>query len=96
MKLKIYAIFALASAIFITACQPPTAPPVNQTANTNTKTTGANNQWDAYVNQFLNDYFAANPQFAVYPGKHEFDGKLSDWSEDGLKKEIARLHSGAR
>jgi uncharacterized protein (DUF885 family) len=79
---------------FFAACQQPqTAPPQsNQTANVNANT-AANAQWDAYVNQFLNDYFAANPQFAVYQGKHEFDGKLSDWSEDGLKKEITRLHS---
>jgi hypothetical protein len=53
----------------------------------------ANNQWNAYVEQFLNDYFAARPEFAVYQGKHEFDGKLPDWSEDGLRKEIARLRS---
>lgn len=85
----------LISAIILAACQSPqtnTNQTVNVNANTNTSS-AANAQWDAYVNQFLNDYFVANPQFAVYQGKHEFDGKLSDWSEDGLKKEIARLHS---
>jgi len=74
-----------------TGCQKP-APPANQTANTNTNmNNSANTGWDSYVAKFLDDYFAANPTFAVYQGKHEFDGKLPDWSEDGLKKEIDRL-----
>jgi hypothetical protein len=51
----------------------------------------ANAKWDAFVEQFLNDYFQANPQFAVYQGKHEYDGQLADWSEAGLKKEVVRL-----
>ncbi|MGI9034950.1 MAG: DUF885 family protein, partial [Pyrinomonadaceae bacterium] len=92
MRIKLH-ILVLASAIIFAACQPQTAPQSNQTANTNANTASANSQWDAYVNQFLNDYFVANPTFAVYSGKHDFDGKLPDWSEDGLKKEIARLHS---
>ncbi len=49
--------------------------------------------WDAYVEQFLRDYFVARPDFAVESGKHEFDGRLPDWSEDGLRREIARLHA---
>jgi len=86
---KIYIFFILA--IVLTSCQPPPQTNTNQTANTNANTTNANNQWDKYVEQFLNDYFVAHPDFAVYQGKHEFDGKFPDWSEDGLKKEIARL-----
>ena len=49
-------------------------------------------QWDAHVQRFLDDYFAANPTFAVYQGKHELDGKLPDWSAAGVQAEIARLH----
>ncbi|MCI0332422.1 MAG: DUF885 domain-containing protein [Planctomycetes bacterium] len=49
--------------------------------------------WDAYVEQFLSSYFVSHPTFAVESGKHEFDGQLPDWSEDGLRKEIARLHA---
>ena len=29
-----------------------------------------------------------NPTFAVIQGKHEFDGRLPDWSEAGLKRNI--------
>ena len=56
-------------------------------------TSDADRAWDAYVDEFLRGYFAANPDFAVQAGRHEFDGQLPDWSEDGLRKEIARLHA---
>ncbi|HAF21309.1 MAG TPA: DUF885 domain-containing protein, partial [Blastocatellia bacterium] len=49
--------------------------------------------WDSYVNDFLEAYFVAHPDFAVRAGRHEFDGKLPDWSVDGIKKEITRLHA---
>jgi uncharacterized protein (DUF885 family) len=45
-------------------------------------------EWDVFLPAFLNGYFAINPTFAVYQGKHEFDGQLPDWSERGLKKQI--------
>ena len=51
----------------------------------------SNAKWDAYVEKFLNDYFAARPDRAVEAGKHEFDGQLPDWSEAGLRREIERL-----
>jgi hypothetical protein len=85
-KTKLLILISLAFLIF--GCQP--APNSNQAANTAAAT---RTSWDAYVDQFLNDYFAANPTFAVIQGKHEYDGKFPDWSEDGLKKEIARLKS---
>ncbi|HET6146089.1 MAG TPA: DUF885 domain-containing protein [Polyangia bacterium] len=49
-------------------------------------------QWDAHVQRFLDDYFRANPTFAVYQGKHEYDGRFPDWSSAGLQAEVARLH----
>ncbi len=91
MKLKFYAVIVLALTIFFAACQPQTVLQSNQTATTNVTPATANDQWDKYVEGFLNDYFVTHPDFAVYQGKHEFDGKFPDWSEDGLKKEIARL-----
>lgn len=47
--------------------------------------------WDEHVNSFLEVYFAANPDFAVRAGRHEFDGKFPDWSPEGLKKTIDAL-----
>ncbi len=49
---------------------------------------GQSSEWDVFLPAFLDDYFAINPTFAVYQGKHEFDGQLPDWSERGLEKQI--------
>src|SRR5882762_6008196 len=57
------------------------------------RTGGTSPAWDAYVSQFLDAYFAAHPDVAVIAGRHEFDGKLPDWSAEGIKKEIQRLHA---
>lgn len=48
--------------------------------------------WTRFVDQFLQGYFAANPSYAVMQGRHEFDGKLPDWSPAGLRRQIAWLH----
>ena len=88
MKIAALAII-LASSLILLGCQPQPMN-TNQLANSNP---ASNAKWDAYVEQFLNDYFTANPNFAVYQGRHEFDGRLPDWSADGLSKEITRLKS---
>jgi hypothetical protein len=49
--------------------------------------------WDAYVDEFLEAYFVARPDFAVRAGRHEFDGKLPDWSAEGIASEIKRLRA---
>ena len=41
--------------------------------------------WGAYLSDFLDSYFPVNPDFAIYQGRHEFDGQLPDWSPAGLK-----------
>src|SRR3546814_18983446 len=37
------------------------------------------------LHAFLENYFKLNPSFAVYQGRHEFDGQLPDWSNKGLQ-----------
>ncbi len=81
--------FILALIIILTGCQSQN---VKQTDQTNPKI-AANAEWDKYIEQSLNDYFVTHPEFAAFQGKHEFDDKFSDWSEEGLKKEITRLHA---
>lgn len=49
-------------------------------------------EWDRFVAGFLETYFRADPLFAVYQGRHEFDGQFPDWSEAGLAAWAARLH----
>ncbi|MEJ7847849.1 MAG: DUF885 domain-containing protein [Pyrinomonadaceae bacterium] len=86
----ILTVFILAAAMVSSGCQPQSTNTNQTAANT---ITAANPKWDAHVEQFITDYFTANPNFAVYQGRHEFDGKLPDWSADGLAKEVARLKS---
>jgi hypothetical protein len=91
MRLKLGIIFFSVLTMFAAGCQ-QAAPPANQMANANTNAgKSASGEWDAYVDRFINEYFAANPSFAIYQGRHENDGKLPDWTEEGLKKEIDRL-----
>ena len=56
------------------------------------RTHPSSRQWDAHVQRFLDDYFRANPPFAVFQGRHEYDGQLPNWSATGVEAEIARLH----
>jgi hypothetical protein len=49
-------------------------------------------EWDRFVSGFIETYFAANPLFAVYQGRHEFDGRFPDWSDAGLLAWSRRLH----
>ena len=44
--------------------------------------------WQAFRNEFLEGYFQRNPEFAVYQGRHEFDGRLTDWSQAGIADKI--------
>lgn len=41
--------------------------------------------WSAFSERFIEDYFRRDPAFAVYQGRHEYDGRLPDWSPQGLK-----------
>lgn len=50
-------------------------------------------QWTAFVADFETAYMRANPSFAVYQGRHEFDGKLPDWSAEGIARWIASLRA---
>ncbi|MGD0778077.1 MAG: DUF885 domain-containing protein [Candidatus Solibacter sp.] len=52
--------------------------------------------WDAYSDRFIKAEFQAFPDMAVYVGRHEFDGKLPDWSEVGLTRTVTWLHSARR
>jgi hypothetical protein len=48
--------------------------------------------WDTYAERFLSGYFREFPVNAVAAGRHEYDGRLPDWSSRGLARSIAWLH----
>src|SRR5207245_9744544 len=71
--------------LFSVSCQP-----MNQ--SNNQKSIGQSSQsWELFVNEFLDAYFAAHPDAAVRAGRHEFDGRLPDWSTEGIAGEVKRL-----
>lgn len=73
---------AMAGALLVlAACSAEKAP----------QSAGSAANWTEFRDQFLAGYLPLNPNFAVYQGKHEFDGQLPDWSADGLQKQIAFL-----
>jgi uncharacterized protein (DUF885 family) len=47
--------------------------------------------WKAFSDAYIEATFKADPYFAVYQGRHEYDGILPDWSKVGIDAEIARL-----
>src|SRR6266545_1756436 len=47
--------------------------------------------WSRFVTSFLGEYFQQNPTFAANAGRHELDGRLPDWSGDGLRRKIEWL-----
>ena len=71
------ALFAL---LLLTACRTAPGP-------------AASPEWDKYVTAYLDAYFTVHPDIAVGNGRHEFDGKLPDFSHAALDQEVARLHS---
>jgi len=58
--------------------------PTNQSV-TMTDGAGVDPLWDNFSKDFIEGYFKQDPYFAVYQGRHDFDGQLPDWSEAGLK-----------
>lgn len=56
----------------------------------------ANAAWTPFVNGFIDGWFKLDPAFAVYEGKHEFDGQLPDWSDAGLKRQADFLNAAIR
>src|SRR6202008_2054170 len=50
-------------------------------------------EWSQFVHEYEEAYFVADPDFAVVQGRHEFDGKLPDWSAPALARHAAWLHA---
>ncbi len=47
--------------------------------------------WHALVTEYVESYLQHHPAFAAAQGRHEFDGRLPDWSRTGILEEAARI-----
>src|ERR687884_2255121 len=89
------ALFAIAST---TSCArmvtpAPSRPSATARSSAAAAPSRADAAWDGFVAQYLESYFVAHPEAAVVAGRHEFDGRLPDWSERGLEREGDRLRA---
>ena len=44
--------------------------------------------WRNFVDHYIEQFFELHPSFAVTQGRHEFDGRMPDWTPAGLQKQI--------
>jgi len=80
------ALLAAALLLVVSGCQQATRP-------ASLPSTSRAAAWDDYVTALLESEFNANPPTAVWAGRHEFDGRLPDWSRTGIDTEIRRMHA---
>jgi uncharacterized protein (DUF885 family) len=82
------------SLALLSGCDKPAAPTDHATASVPaTAASKSAADWQKTVDTFLQGYFERNPTDAANAGKHEFDGKLPDWSKEGLKSYGDWLHA---
>ena len=79
------------TAVFATACDRGQG--TSQTAPAPAQATTPTVDWPGTVDAFIQGYFQRNPTDAASAGKHEFDGKLPDWSKEGLQADNDWLHA---
>ncbi|MEO8458925.1 MAG: DUF885 domain-containing protein [Dokdonella sp.] len=77
------------------ACQPVrTAMPATEPAKAvSAQSDTAVDHWQATVDAFIAGYFERYPTSAASAGKHEYDGKLPDYSKAGLEETAHWLHT---
>ncbi len=48
-------------------------------------------EWDRFSADFVEGHFESNPHIAIDAGRHDYDGRLPDWSPSALAAEAERL-----
>ncbi|MEO8998869.1 MAG: DUF885 domain-containing protein [Rhodanobacter sp.] len=71
----------------------PASTPATAASITHVAKPGKDAALASSVDNFLSGYFEHYPVFAANAGKHEFDGKLPDYSANGLKADADWLHA---
>ena len=77
-----------AAAVLLTGCNhvdPLTAPTLSANPATSASAPATGQGWATFRDGFVEGWFRQDPANAVYQGRHDFDGRLGDWSAAGLK-----------
>ena len=53
--------------------------------------TEAREPWGEYVTRVVDEYYAHNPEVAVYQGLHQYDGQASDFSQASIDEYLSWL-----
>ncbi|MBR0551805.1 DUF885 domain-containing protein [Stakelama marina] len=80
MRLKL--LTAVGACLLAAACSSSD----NPLTGSDNATAQADATWPGFVDNTIEGWFALDPSFAVYQGRHDFDGKLPDWSQAGLDR----------
>ncbi|HET7126030.1 MAG TPA: DUF885 domain-containing protein, partial [Lysobacter sp.] len=91
--IRAFALTACIAAALAGCKQTASTAPAPGEAPAATAATNDDASLDKAVDAFIDGYFQHNPVFAAGAGKHEFDGKLPDYSPAGLKANIDWLHA---
>jgi hypothetical protein len=84
-------LLALALALALTACDRGQAPATAAATPATDPKARTLAEFQAATDQFLSGWYERNPVQAANAGKHEYDGKLPDWSPEGLAADIQWL-----
>ncbi|MDP1026069.1 DUF885 domain-containing protein [Sphingomonas sp. KR1UV-12] len=57
-----------------------------QAAPATPSASAAKTRWAQFRDAYIEQLFRLDPGFAVYQGRHDFDGQVQDWSPAGLKR----------
>lgn len=94
-QLRILVLSATITAVLLAGCErQPSTPAAPASTPTQAGTTQAGDAtWQPAVDAFIQQYFEHFPVSAANAGKHEFDGRLPDYSLESLQSTIAWLHA---
>jgi hypothetical protein len=86
------AALALSVPVLLTGCEREPAP---KTADAPADASGAKKDltWHEFADAFIESRMNADPYFAVQAGRHEFDGKMQDWSRASIEADVAQLRT---
>ncbi len=81
-------VIAMLVVVLAGGCEAPSAPPAGSAAHP-----AGSVEWTKHLRRFEEGYFALNPPFAVQQGRHEYDGRLPDWSAAGIRAAVQWLQA---